>query len=42
MEVLNLDHLKNRLCGLTHSILEPNGLKIKTPAGVVFTLVIGK
>ncbi len=33
--ILNLDPFKIEFVTLTHSILEPNGLKIKTPSGTV-------
>jgi ribonuclease J len=37
MEKLNLDPFEIEYITLTHSILEPNGLRIKTPAGCNFT-----
>ena len=33
---INLDNFKITFVTLTHSILEPNGLKIDTPAGTIF------
>ena len=33
--IIDLDPFKIEYVSMTHSILEPNGLKIKTPAGVV-------
>ena len=33
---INLDNFKITFVTLTHSILEPNGLKIETPAGTIF------
>ena len=35
MERLDLDPFKIEYITLTHSILEPNGLRIETPAGVI-------
>ena len=34
--IVNLDPFKIEYITLTHSILEPNGLRIETPAGIIF------
>ena len=39
---LELSPFKIEFITLTHSILEPNGLRIQTPAEIYFILVIGK